>query len=48
VAQGSFGIDHVTLQLETDRTSGLVIHRRGCPDGPRARAEAPGPDAPVA
>ena len=47
VAQESFGIDHVTLQLETDRTSGLVIHRRGCPDGPRTRADAPGSDAPV-
>ena len=47
VAQGSFGIDHVTLQLETDRASGLVIHRRGCPDAPRARAESPGSDAPV-
>jgi cobalt-zinc-cadmium efflux system protein len=47
VVQESFRIDHVTLQLETDRASGLVIHRRGCPDGPRARAEAPGSDTPV-
>jgi cobalt-zinc-cadmium efflux system protein len=32
-----FGIDHVTLQLEVDRSSGLTIHQRDCPEAPRAR-----------